>query len=247
MFLLSAFFGLLGATITFLAQRYRGRVKTLEYRVAHQSIGVSAEDATHGKIEVTWRGTPVANLYLSTLTVKNDTSADFKDLIVVVWSPNETIILTEQYDMPDSAFLPQAKKEYAEAIFAASGGDPDKVPETFYHRREYVFGVFNRGKTIKIHYLTSVPHGGTPFVWMNTEQQGLESQFRPTVPEAWGVPVKSAGVWGIGLSLLLLPVIYAFTSKGWGVSLGWVAGATSFAIGAMVLRICRAIAKTFLS
>jgi hypothetical protein len=245
--LLSTSFAVLGSALMFVVQRYRGRVKTLEYRVNHQAIGFSANDAAHGKIEVTWRGNAVANLFLSTLTVTNDTSVDFKDLIVVVWSPNETVILTEQYDVPGSAFLPQARKEYAEAIEAESGGDYNNIPERFYHRREYVFAVFNRGKTITIHYLTSVPNGGPPYLWMNTEQQGLEAVFRQTGPEAWGVPINIARWWGIGLSLLALPIIYAFSSKGWGVGLGWFAGATSLALGAMFTRTLRTLTRTFLS
>jgi addiction module HigA family antidote len=44
------------------------------------------------------------------------------------------------------AFVPQVRNEYAEAIEPESGEDPDKIPKSFYHRREYVFGVFNRKK-----------------------------------------------------------------------------------------------------
>ena len=245
--LLSAFFTVAGSIAMFMIQRFRGRVKTLEYRVSHQRIGISANDAVHGIIEILWRKNMVTNLFLSTITVKNEISSDFKDLVVVVWSPQETMILTEQSEIKGSALAPVERKEFLESAGIAAGKVPDKIPDQFYHRREYVLGVLNRGNTITFTYLVTVPGGGAPALWFETQQPGLQTQYRETTPETLGVSVKSAAVWGLAISLVLLPAINAYADKTWAISIAFGIGAAAQIVGAIFLRTCRAISRTFLS
>jgi len=48
----------------------RGRVRTLDYSVNHDRVGISAADTVLGDIALTWGGTPVANLFLTTVTLE---------------------------------------------------------------------------------------------------------------------------------------------------------------------------------
>lgn len=66
-----------GGLVGGLLQYLRGRIKVIEYTVAHDRIGVTANDQIMGEVQVTWQGHPVTNLFSSTVTVENRTPIDF--------------------------------------------------------------------------------------------------------------------------------------------------------------------------
>src|SRR4051812_4332365 len=86
----------IGATLTHFVSSYRGRVQELEYWVKHDRLGLATNDPIHGLTQILWRGQALNNLYSSTLTLKNTTSRDFKELIIAVYSQEPTFLLSEQ-------------------------------------------------------------------------------------------------------------------------------------------------------
>ena len=69
---LSALSAIAGALFWNFVEVFRGRIKTLEYTVTHQRVGVSADDPIFGTVLVTWQGNPVHNLYVSTVRIENN-------------------------------------------------------------------------------------------------------------------------------------------------------------------------------
>ena len=58
---------LLGIIGTIIAQRWLNRRSLFTYSVFHSQIGLSAEDAIYGSVQITWNGNLVNRLYLSTI------------------------------------------------------------------------------------------------------------------------------------------------------------------------------------
>ena len=65
------------------------------YFVWHNKVGVSVDDAVFGTVRVTWNDNLVANLYSSTVELRNESLKDYENVVVRVFS-NDTIHLTER-------------------------------------------------------------------------------------------------------------------------------------------------------
>src|SRR3972149_901514 len=80
-----------GAIVTLLAQRILNKRGLFTYFVWHNRVGVSADDAVFGTVRVTWNNNPVANLYSSTVELRNESLKDYENISVRVFS-SETIL-----------------------------------------------------------------------------------------------------------------------------------------------------------
>ena len=87
----SAIGGMIIAVFTNQLLNRRGRFR---YSVSHARIGVSTDDAIFGSVKVTWNDNMIANLYLSTVELVNDSMRDFENVAVKAFS-NNTDLLTE--------------------------------------------------------------------------------------------------------------------------------------------------------
>ena len=97
-FILAAVSVISGVAITLLTQRILEKRGLLTYFVRHSRIGVSADDAIFGIVRVTWNGNMVANLYSSTVELRNESLTDFDNVVVRVFS-NDTVLLTERTEV----------------------------------------------------------------------------------------------------------------------------------------------------
>ena len=84
-----------GAVLTRLTQRVPNKRGLFTYFVRHDRIGLSADDAVFGNVQVTWNNNPVANLYLSTVELRNESLNDYEDVVVRVFT-NDTVLLTSR-------------------------------------------------------------------------------------------------------------------------------------------------------
>ena len=80
--------GFLGNLIAVL----RGRVRTIEYTVAHDRVAFSANDAIFGSIQVTWQNHNVTNLLTSRVELLNQTATDLVNFKVKVYT-GDTLLL----------------------------------------------------------------------------------------------------------------------------------------------------------
>ena len=82
-----------GGVVTLLLFRIAKKRGKFSYFVHHNRIAMSADDLVFGNVQVTWNQEPVANLFLSTVELKNDSLKDFEDVVVKVFT-NDTTLLT---------------------------------------------------------------------------------------------------------------------------------------------------------
>ena len=133
-FILALLSVILGGVITLVTQRILKKRSLLTYFVQHSRVGVSADDSIFGIVRVTWNDNVVANLYSSTLELRNESLKDFDNIIARVFT-NNTILLTERTeilgttrslkwttDFPNSSkYKPEASRLRLNAIFMNGG------------------------------------------------------------------------------------------------------------------------------
>lgn len=86
--------GLAGAILTILVQLVLNKRALFTYSFDHKRVGISVDHAVFGSVQVTWNDTPIANLFISTIEVRNESLKDFEGVTLRVWTTN-TMLLTE--------------------------------------------------------------------------------------------------------------------------------------------------------
>jgi hypothetical protein len=206
----------------------RGRLKVIEYTVAHDRLGLSADDAIFGSVRVTWQGVDLTNLYSSVVTVENSTLNDFTNLKLKVYT-GDTSLLNERTEINGTTYVLKYTPEFEASIGVPVGAKPtDAQFDIFRHSREYAVPVLNRGQRLVLHYLTTVPNSASsPNVWVDLLHQGAQISFRPLLQQVHGVPIK------IALSLGLLACFFVLVLSSFYVRQPWVAASISMVFGLM--------------
>lgn len=240
----------LGALIGFLFSSViaflRARIRLLEYSVSHLRIGVSAEDVTFGNVSVTWRGMPVANLFLSTVTVENNTSRDYTDLQFKVYTDSATSLLTERPQIVGSTYTPAYTPDFLRIIEVRAGETATaEQTQIFTHRREYSIPVLNRGQRIELIYLSNVNvPNRDPGVFMDMLQEGVILRLQSNEPRVHGVPTKRALQIGLLVCLAAVVILGLWPLNSWVAPMVAVGvGLYAQIIGALLYRFGRTIGQ----
>ena len=191
------FFAFAGALILYL----RNRVRRLEYVVHHERIASSSIDPIFGSIQTTWQGNPVSNLYTSRVELTNNTSRDFSEVVLKVYT-GETILLTERTEIIGTPRIVEWSPAFKQQMYVQPGGTPTQQQFDVYNRsREYKLPVFNRGQKIAMTYLTAIPPSASgPSVWVDIDHKGIKVEYIPPGPRIHGVPQKVAIGFGLAIS-----------------------------------------------
>lgn len=199
--------GLFGNLIAVL----RSRVKTLEYTVIHDRMAFSADDAIFGSIRVSWQNHDVTNLFSTRITLENQTGKDFTNLKIKVYT-GDTLLLGERTEIPGTTYILKWTDDYQQQVQVSPGFDPTEQQfKTYNHLREYFVPVLNRGQRVVMTYLTTVPSAEqAPGAWLDMLHEGAKVQYRQTVPQVHGVPVRLAISVGIVACLAVL-IVASFT------------------------------------
>jgi hypothetical protein len=226
----------------------RGRIRRLPYTVAHDRIGIAGNDPVFGEVSITWQGNSVGNLFSSVLTLTNDSSRDFSDLHVKVWTGNDTLLLNESTEVEGTTQFLKWEPKFAKALEAPNGARPSEQQFVIYHHnREYTIPVLNRGQSAVFRYLTTSVGGAKgPSVWAELQQAGLEAQFVPQIPLVHGVPQRFT-IW-LGLVACLAAVAGStvlFTSVWTAASISCIFGLFAQGIGAVMFRALRFLKRLF--
>ena len=120
--LLTAISGLSGVVLTLVTQRILGKRGLFTYFVWHNRVGVSADDAVFGTVRVTWNGNVVPNLYSSTVELRNESLADYQNVVVRVFS-NDTRLLSERADLMGTTRILEWSEEFLPSV-----GSPARNP-----------------------------------------------------------------------------------------------------------------------
>jgi hypothetical protein len=236
--LLSALSAVAGGFIGNLVAVLRGRVKTLEYTVAHDRIALSADDAIFGSIQVIWQSHNVTNLFTSRVELANQTGSDLTDLKIKVYT-GTTLLLGQRTEIPGTTHILKFTDDFEGQLRIAPGRTPTAEQFNLYnHSREYLVPVLNRGQRVVLTYLTTVPSGTEgPSVWLDTLHKGVRVRYQPLVPQVHGVPIKIAVAVGLAAAIATLALASIFLTEPWAAAtVCLLVGLIAQSIGAWLYR-----------
>lgn len=233
-----------GAILTHLWERFVRRITVLRYNVLHQNLALTGNDPRFGSIEVLHNKMPVTSLYLSTVTISNDSSRDITDLTIEAQSDDSSIILlayginksslkhiyfTDKY----SKSLTDAKPEYIDAVL---------------RYRDFVIPVLNRGSIVELSLLitnTTVPH--QPFVAVTCDHPGVKMRFQPAPPqklfnESQSLSALIGILVTVAVCYLIIDFKLHFSTAVW---YSFILGLFSATIGAFVIKLLKLLRRTF--
>ena len=214
----------------------------------HDRAGISAEDEVFGRLSVLWENQPLQNLWVSAVTIENNTSRDYENITFRMWAPPTTNLLNERADI-DGIYAPVWPPEFEEMVRVPTGSTPTtQQTEIFRHNREFLVRALNRGGRVRAVFWTTVVGGQQgPAILVGTQHPGVTMVFRPLVPLIHGVPVKAAVPLGLAASTLFILTLAALKVPAWPiVGFGVLIGLFAQSIGAGVYRFARWLKRMFL-
>ncbi len=228
-FILAAVSVISGIAITLLTQRILGKRGLLTYFVRHSRIGVSADDAIFGIVRVTWNGNMVANLYSSTVELRNESLTDFDNVVVRVFS-NDTVLLTERTEVLGTTRSLEWSTDFSQQLAVPPSAQPTAAQRDLHGRqREYLIPILNRGQTVRLTFLNAASSDRQPSIWLDILHKGVKVKFRVAHDEFLGVPRPFAVLAGAAMGVPLLAVFTAIVNS------VWIAATLSFLYGLLVV------------
>lgn len=215
-----------GAITTAFASTVRNKTATLSFTTRSERVAISAEDPIFGSVRVLWQNREVGSLYAATVEIENSTSRDFENLELRVFTDADTSLLTERTGLPGTTYIAEWSDKYKKDIAVPPGEYPtDRQHEIYYHTREYLLKVFNRGQKLELTYLCATSNGQSPGVFPDLLSRGVRLVYEDAPWLVFGVPVKAAR--NRGLAVALLAVVFS------GILLNsvWTAGIICMLVG----------------
>lgn len=236
----------LGALITLFFNKLSSKTGVLQYFVFHNKVGMSADDDTFGSVRLTWQGHDVRNLYLSTIEIENNTTSDFENIHLKVFTGKDTVLLNQRSEIVDTPFIAPWDAEYENRIHVPDGENatPSQVEE-YNHNREYRLPVLNRGQRVRLSYLSSNPNDDNfPVVCVSTLSRGikLRERMQPNLvlSPIFGVPIPVALTRALILSVIVVLVSGLWLENVWvASSICMIFGLTGQFFGAVAFRVER--------
>lgn len=221
--------GVVGVVFTLTTQRILGKRGLFTYFVWHNRLGVSADDAVFGTVRVTWNDNLVANLYSSTVELRNESFSDYESVVVRVFT-NDTLLLTERTEIVGTTRFLKWTDDYSARLVVQPGAQatPDQM-SLYRGQRDYLIPTMNRGQVVRLTFLNAASGGKQPSLWLDILHKGVRLKFRVAQTEFLGVPQPAAALVGAALGLILLAAIITL------VDTVWVAATVCFLYGLLVL------------
>ncbi len=123
--------GLLGVGLTVITQLILGRRGLITYSASHNRIGISTDDPIFGTVRVLWNENPVANLYLSTVELRNESLRDYDNVAVRVFTTN-TRLLTERTEVVGTTRILRWTEDFARTLSVQPGDVPNAIQWQLY-------------------------------------------------------------------------------------------------------------------
>lgn len=226
---LMALSGVAGFALNSLAFRLRARRGVLSYTTSHVKIGESTRDPLFGDVLVTWNGSQVQDLYLSTVELKNQSLNDYTDVVINTVAQG-TLLLTESTQVNDTPQFLNHTEIFRNMIAVPEGQEPTQNQLDIHGgQREHLIPFFGRGSVIKFKYLNTARNQATPELYLSSNSLGIRIVARKPSQMIFGVEQKNAVIVGILIGLfMLVPASLYFLSS---MHLAYAA----FALGCLVI------------
>ena len=220
---------IVGAILTLLIQRILNKRGLFTYFVSHYRVGVSTDDAVFGTVRAIWNNQPVANLWSSSVELRNESLKDYENVIVKVFT-NATVLLTEGTEIVGTSRILEWTADFTDRVAVPHGSEPTDAQRSLYAReREYLIPTMNRGQFVRLTYLNATSTPQQPAIWIDILHKGVRTKFRVAQPEFLGVPQFSAARVGSSLGVVVVALVIAT------VETIWLAAVLSFLYGLLVL------------
>ncbi len=218
-----------GAILTLLIQRILNKRGLLTYFVFHYRVGVSTDDAVFGTVRATWNNQPVANLWSSSVELRNESLKDYENVTIGVFT-NNTVLLTERTEIVGTSRSLGWTTDFVHRITVEPGSQPNALQQHLNEStREYLIPTMNRGQLVRLTYLNAARTEQQPAIWLDVLHKGVKTKFRVAQSEFLGVPQPSAALIGSASGIVFVALVIAT------VETVWLAAALSFSYGLLVL------------
>lgn len=237
---------LLGIIGTIIAQRWLNRRSLFTYSVFHSQIGLSAEDAIYGSVQITWNGNLVNPLYLSTIDLTNQSAKDFESVMVRVFTDN-TVLLTQKTIVVGTTRVVEFADEYKQQIAVGEEGLPTEYQIDLHSRnRDYIVPTMNRGQTIRFEFLNAAESDEEPQIWLDVLHKGVNCKFRLWQDQFKGVPQPTAVLVGnlVG-ACVIVPMLFYVEGSPIPIILSYVLGVCVLLPGTYAIKVYRRIRNWF--
>jgi len=97
----------------------------------HDRAGISAEDEVFGRLSVLWENQPLQNLWVSAVTIENNTSRDYENITFRMWAPPTTNLLNARADI-DGIYAPVWPAEFEEMVRVPTGSTPTHSKQRYF-------------------------------------------------------------------------------------------------------------------
>lgn len=240
--LLAVLAGFGGILATLLTQQLLNRRSLLTYYAQHMRVGMSADDKIYGNVRVTWNESPVANLFLSTIHLRNASNRDLTDVKVIAFS-NDADLLTENAALLDTTQLLHYTTDFESRLQVPPGEQPtDEQFRLYRARREYSLPTFNRGQAIRMQFLAAAHEATGPSIWLDIVHPGVRLQYRDVPPEFLGAPKQPATYVGLSITAIAVVMLVSASDNTWLVGLcSFVLGLMFMVPGALAIRAWRQV------
>jgi len=213
--LVSLISGRVGAIVALLTQRILGKRGLLTYFVWHNQIGVSADDAVFGMVRVTWNGNPVANLYSSTIELRNESLKDYENVSVRVFTA-DTFLLTERSEILDTTQVLGWTDEFSRSLSVLPGSEPTLAQRNLFgSRRDYLVPTMNRGQVVRLTFLNAPTLGKQPSLWLDILHKGVKIRFRIAQNQFLGVSQPAAVLVGTAVGVVFMVIVVGLVHTVW--------------------------------
>ena len=231
--------GVLTFAVTVLLLVWKNRRVLLTYHVAHDRVGITTFDKTHGEVQVTVSGNVMQNLFVSSIFLINRSMRDVEDLEVKVFCRTDMRLMSEQTSIAGTVeFLKHTPEfENIKSRLTDAITNTEKVIATqdeatvrnlnqyidtellrWYTNRWYAVPVLARGQMIKFTYMTNVISDSDPEIFISCQKAGVRVKYKqPYQPvwHLWGVPLVEAGITGAIIAVLVCTIVILSTSVVW--------------------------------
>ena len=239
-FILTVLTLIAGGVITLFIQRILEKRGLLTYFAWHNRVGVSADDDIFGIVRVTWNGNIIANLYSSTLELRNESLKDYENVVVTV-TTDDTTLLTERAEVLGTTRRLEWSPNFSKRLVIQPDAQPSQDQRHLYDsQREYMIPTLNRGQAVRLTFLNAASSDRQPSIWLEILHKGVKVKFRVAQDEFLGTPRPAAAVAGTALGVPFLVVVIAIVNTVWiGAVLSFLYGLLVMVSGAFSIKLWR--------
>ena len=224
-----------GAILGFLGSRIAAKRATFRCTRSVEAFSKAGNPVVGYGLTLQWQSASLENFAITRFHVENSSSKDFTEVVVRLWTGQNTVILQESASHLDSLdAIGYAPGFVAQIQPDASGEYSESQIALFNHRRELIVPVWNRYDGIEIVCLSSNPTAGTEGnVWLEINQPGVRVvDFSQSEGRLRYLGVDVAYIWrsliAVSVLSIALPIVILDNKIAVGLSVGLLGGLSGY-------------------